>query len=388
MKQNIFVILLSLINFTVFSQNKFIENTNQFSFLLYQQIEQSDNNFVFSPFSISSAFAMTYLGSKNLTQNEISHTFGFTKDYKQLSSDYLNLIKDSKNTRIFNANSLWIDNSIVLEDNFKSFNSTYFSSSLKSVDFFNNPEETRLEINNWVEAKTNKKINDLLQPSTIDKSTRLVLVNAIYFKDSWKNKFNHKKNFESEFYIAKRKKVSTTFMTTYINTWYYETKHYKIIDIPFSDNHFSLLILLPKSIKKLRKIEKELDNALYQEYISKKQKKRVHVSIPKFKVESDYDLNQTLYKLGIKSAFNSSADFSGITKSERLFISNAIHKANIEIDEEGAEAAAATAITMSKTAALLEVVEFNANNSFIYMLRNTENNCIYFMGKINNPNEK
>lgn len=146
------------------------------------------------------------------------------------------------------------------------------------------------------------------------------------------------------------------------------------------------MIILPKSYKKLKKIEKKLNNEYYNNYIQNREKRRINLSLPKFKIESEFDLNKTLSELGIKEAFTEAADFSRITSAEKLYISKVVHKANIAVDEEGTEAAAATAVMMRKTSVLLEDVDFIANKPFIYILRNNENNCIYFMGKIVNPN--
>ena len=388
MKRIFCIVLTSLASLAVFSQNGFIENNNQFSFKAYNLLKQSNDNFVFSPYSMSSAIAMTSIGARNVTKSEIINTFGFSSNLIDLGTSYYkSQNSESKTKNLYNANSLWLDNTLKLNSYFIDFNSKYFSSAIKQTDFLKNVEESRLEINKWVETNTNNKIKDLLNSSSVDNTTRLVLVNAIYFKDSWKNKFIERNNFESEFQVSNRKKVSTTFMVQNVNTWHYSTKNYAIIDIPYSNNGYSLMIILPKSLKNLKKLEKDLGYDLYRNYLKNKEKKRVKLSIPKFNIESSYDLNKTLIKLGMKSAFGASADFTGITELERLYISKVIHKANININEEGTEAAAATAVTMRKTSTLPGQIDFHIDKPFIYILRNTNNNCIYFMGKIINPNE-
>jgi serpin B len=367
-------------------ETSIIESNNRFSFDIYQKLKKHDKNIIFSPASITSAIAMTYIGAKNNTFSEIGKTFYFNSDINTFSNDYKNLIifkeNDKSKLSLYNANSLWIQNELLINKDFLNFNKKYFLSSLHFTDFINDSDQSRLKINKWVEDNTNNKIKDLLQPNTIDHTTRLVLVNALYFKGAWLNKFREEDNTSENFQIDKKEFVKAVFMNAYINSWYYEDKYAQIIDIPYSDENISLMIILPKSYKKLKKIEKKLNYEYYNSYIQTKEKRRIFLSLPKFKVESEFNLNKTLNDLGIKDAFTSAADFTGITKAEKLYISQVVHKANITVDEEGTEASASTAVIMRKTLVLLENVDFKVNKPFIFVLRNNENNCIYFIGKI------
>lgn len=389
-----FIIALS---FLVLSQSTYaqkvvsvIESNNKFSFDIYQKLKKQNDNIIFSPASITSAVAMTYIGAKNNTFNEISNTFYFDADINTFSKDYANLIKINKISKsklsLYNANSLWIQNELSLNKNFLTINKQYFSSSLHFTDFINESELSRSKINKWVEDNTNKKIKDLIQANTIDNSTRLVLVNALYFKGAWQNKFDKEKNTTENFQVGKNEFIKATFMNRSINSWYYEDKDAQIVDIPYSDENISLMIIMPKSYKKAKKFEKKLNYEYYINYIQNKERKQIDLSLPKFSIESDYDLNKTLHEMGIKDAFSNKADFSGITDQEKLLISNVIHKANINVDEEGTEATAATAVIMAKMFFMRAEVKININKPFIYILRNNTDNCIYFMGKIKNPN--
>lgn len=389
-----FIIALS---FLVLSQSTYaqkvvsvIESNNKFSFDIYQKLKKQNDNIIFSPASITSAVAMTYIGAKNNTFNEISNTFYFDADINTFSKDYANLIKINKISKsklsLYNANSLWIQNELSLNKNFLNINKQYFSSSLHFTDFINESELSRSKINKWVEDNTNKKIKDLIQANTIDNSTRLVLVNALYFKGAWHNKFDKEKNTTENFQVGKNEFIKVAFMNRSINSWYYEDKVAQIVDIPYSDENISLMIIMPKSYKKAKKFEKKLNYEYYINYIQNKERKQIDLSLPKFSIESDYDLNKTLHEMGIKDAFSNKADFSGITDQEKLLISNVIHKANINVDEEGTEATAATAVIMAKMFFMRAEVKININKPFIYILRNNTDNCIYFMGKIKNPN--
>ena len=382
MKKSLLLLALIFgINHTAFNQ-VIIQSNNKFCFDFYKKIK-SNENFIFSPASITSAMAMTYAGAKGNTSEEISNTFYFNKNLDEFHKDFYSLsqfsINKSSDLIFHNANSLWIDKSLKINDDFLKTNKKYYAGTSYSEDFIYNPDLARKTINNWVSKKTNNKITNLLKPTHITNSTRLVLVNAMYFKGSWNKKFQEKNNTEENFQIAKREYEKKTFMNTSINSWYYEDKYAQIIDIPYTDRNYSLMIILPKKYRNLRKIEKRLSYDYYENYITNKVRKKIILSLPKFDLESYFDLNKTLQSMGINDAFKSSADFSGITETEQLYISNVLHKAKIIVQEDG------TAVVMRKTSALIESVNFKANRSFIYILRNNKNNCIYFMGKVVNP---
>ena len=388
MRKFIIYIIFPLIAINLNAQS-IIESNNQFGFEFYQEIK-SNNNFVFSPASISSAFAMTYNGAQGNTFNEMAQVFHFNKNLSEFNTDYKNLFtlnENQKDFQFYNANSLWIQEGMEIKQNFLDVNKTYYGASLNLLDFKNDSEKSRITINNWVSEKTKNKINDLLNPSTIDNATRLVLVNALYFKGAWKKQFKKEQNTKDKFQVAKRDFIEADFMNTSVNTWYYQDNYAEIIDIPYSDDDYSLMIIVPKSYRKLKKLEKKLDQEYYNNYINHKEKKQIKLSIPKFNIKSDYDLGETLVKMGLKDAFTGNADFSGITEQEKLYISQAIHKATIEINEEGTEAAAATAVVMRKMSVMLDNVELKVDRPFIYILRNNQTNCIYFIGKVVNPNK-
>lgn len=390
MKKLFFILIMSAFMSNVHSQS-IIESNNRFCFDIYQKIKQNEN-YIFSPASITSAMAMTYSGAKNNTFKEIGDVFYFNKDINEFNKDFsklteFNLIERS-NLQFSNANSIWFEESLELNKQFLEVNKQFYSGSAYQENFITEPEKARNNINSWVEDKTNNKIKNLLKPSAITNETRLVLVNALYFKGPWDKQFNEKNNTIDDFQIRPEVFNKVTFMNTTLSTWYYEDKYAQIVDIPYSDSKFSLMIIMPKSFFKLRRFENKIFNyEYYMNYNANKVRKGVKLSIPKFDIESDFDLNETLIKMGVKDAFSGSADFSGITSKEQLVISNVIHKAKIIVNEEGTEAAAATAVIMRKTSMLLDEVKFKVNKPFIYILRNNENNCIYFFGKVVSPNK-
>jgi len=392
MRTLINILLIILISVTVRAQNNttIIESNNRFAFDVYAKLKKTGDNLILSPASITSAMAMTYMGARANTLKEISSTFYFAKDKNQLGKSYNAHFYDyneskENNVKLFNANSLWIQDGLKLNQDFLSVNKNYFGSLLQQVDFIKKTEESRITINSWVEKNTNNRIKNLIKPSAIDNTTRLVLVNAIFFKAPWEKAFKKEQNTTDRFQTGKSGFISTTFMNKTMNLRYYSDKCAQIVDIPYSGGDYSLMIILPKSFKAFKKIEEVLDFGYYQNFISNKELKRVNLSMPKFSIESEFDLNKTLAELGMKEAFTESANFSGITEQERLFISTVAHKANITIDEEGTEAAAATAVMMTKTSIMIDTVDFKVDKPFFFILRNNKNNLIYFMGKISNP---
>lgn len=393
MKNLTVIILFVLSTFSLSGQSNIniIESNNRFAFDVYNQLHNSKSNLIFSPASITSAVAMTAIGASGNTFDEIRNTFYFTKDKTELGESYQNTFEtynvSSKNVQLYNANSLWLEKTLTLNQSFTNQNKKHFNSSLHQADFFNNPEKSRNKINNWVLKNTNNRIKDLLKPSVIDKSTRLVLVNALYFKGAWSESFNKSQNTKDQFQIGKKDFITTTFMNKIVGAWHYSDKCLEVIDIPYEDQKYSLMIIIPKSFKKLKKVEKLVNYDFYTYYAKNKEMKKIDLSMPKFSTESEFDLNSTLQKLGMKEAFTGNADFSGITKQEKLYISKVIHKANISVDENGTEAAAATAVTMRKTSISHYSEQIKVDKPFIFILRNNANNLIFFVGKITNPEE-
>ncbi|MFO7827560.1 MAG: serpin family protein [Bacteroidales bacterium] len=387
------LIILSGIFFLGFqtkSQNKqlLVDNNNRFAFDIYKEFKSDHSNLIFSPFSISSAMAMTYAGAENNTAKEFQNSLYFLEEKELFHQEFSNLLKnfdsDKKSSvEFYNANSLWVQKNFKLKDEFLMINKKYYSSALFSADF-NNPGQSSKEINDWVEKNTKNKINNLIQPSALGPDTRLVLVNAIYFKGGWDKPFKSEKNTEDKFTISKNEEVTTTFMNGEIKTWYYKDCLKEIIEIPYADNDYAMIIILPKNYRKLKWVERFLSVKCMERYVKKREKLSVKISIPKFKLDGEFDLKEALNELGLKDAFTGAADFSAMA-DEKLFIDKVVHKATIDVNEEGTEAAAATAVMMRKTSVLMESVSFKADHPFIYAIKNTKNGTIYFLGRVMNP---
>ncbi|MEE4196215.1 MAG: serpin family protein [Bacteroidales bacterium] len=387
------ILLMLIFQFSgaIKSQNKeiIVDNNNRFAIDLYKELKGSGENLIFSPFSISSAMAMTYAGAENNTAKEFQKTLFFLEDKQLFHQEYSHLFEGITNGKkndveFYNANSLWIQKNFNLKEEFLDINKKYYSSALFYTDFYQ-AQKAANEINGWVEKNTRNKITNLLQPSALSSDTRLVLINALYFKGEWNKPFREERNSEEKFTISRKEEVTTTFMNGQITTWYYKDCLKEIIEIPYADRDYSMMIILPKNYRKLKWVERFLSVKCMERYEDKKEKYKVNVSVPKFKMGSEFNLKEVFQALGMQDAFAGSADFSGMTEETRLYIDEVIHKAIIDVNEAGTEAAAATAVVMRKTSVLMENVTFKADRPFIYAIRNTRDGTIYFLGKVMNP---
>ena len=390
--------ILFMLSTTVCGQKSsaVVESNNRFAFKLYQELNTSvDNNLFYSPFSISTALAMTYAGARNETALQIVRTMNFPlgTTFNQDYSNLLNKISDSAGNKIVLriANGLWAQRDFRFLDSYFDMIKSKYKSEIKNVDFkdADNREKTRLEINAWVEQKTKNKITDILGKGVLDTFTRLVLVNAIYFYGDWLNKFEKRATVKEPFYGTGNSPVKATFMRQKMGFNYFEDTMLKAIEIPYKDNKASMIIFLPNERDGVGNLEKSFDYKYYSGIVESFQKEQVALSLPKFKTTVLSYLAPALAKMGMPDAFSTTqADFSGMTGLKNLYISTVIHKAFIDVTEEGTEAAAATTVIMEMTSAPASRENFKvfrADHPFIFVIRDNSTGSILFMGKIMNP---
>jgi serpin B len=369
-----------------------VKSNNSFALDLYSKLAKDPGNLFFSPYSISSALAMTYAGARGETAKQMSNTLHFSLAAEKLHpaiSDLMGTFNTGgKNYQLSVANALWGQTGYKFQPDFLNITNKYYGAGFKEVDYVNDGarEQTRQTINKWVESKTNNKIKELIKPKILTALTRLVLTNAIYFKGKWETQFDPKRTKEMPFYVTPDDQIPEFPMMRRTGDFKYtENNQAQIVELPYTGGNLSMVILLPKPNSGMAKLEGALGNI--PAWISQLSKQKIKVILPRFKLEKDFLLNGKLQELGMKDAFNeSTADFSGMTPGRKLYITKVIHKAYVEVNEEGTEAAAATAVVMgTKSAQVDKPVVFRANRPFLFLIRDLRSGTILFMGKLVDP---
>jgi len=373
-----------------------VNANNQFAFDLYSKYKDDpkykDANIFFSPYSISTALAMTYEGAKGQTANEMKSVFHFPESdilRPNSAAIYNNINKKDKPYKLMTGNALWAQYDYQFLEEYFSRVEQYYGGKVANLDFKQEPEKSRQTINSFIEQQTNNKIRELLpkNPPVIKSDTRLVLTNAIYFKGDWVLQFDKSKTREADFKVTPTQSVKAQMMTLTgekAKFNYAETENLQILEMPYKGEELSMLVLLPKEGTS-EEFEESLTLEKLNEWKNSLQERRIDVYMPKFKFETKYFMNEDLKAMGMPTAFSMAADFSGMTGSQDLFIDHVIHQAFIEVNEEGTEAAAATAVIMAEKAIMSEF--FRADHPFIFIIQEKETGNILFMGRMGDPTQ-
>ncbi|MGB9643391.1 MAG: serpin family protein, partial [Candidatus Ratteibacteria bacterium] len=283
-------------------------------------------------------------------------------------------------------NAYWVQENFNLLKTYTDIIKKYYQAEAYNVDFITKEKQSIDRINEWTEEKTAGKIRELLNYGDVDSSTRLIITNAVYFKGFWQTQFDKQLTTPDNFYVNKNRSIKVQMMQQHNKEFpYYEDENFQVVKIPYECKNLSMLILLPgKTDSEIPKIP---DYETLKIYYKSLATQKLDLYLPKFRIEVTYDLVKPLRNLGLKSAFDPlAADFSGITGNKALFISKAIQKSFVEVNEEGTEAAAATGIIMKITAARPEVKKiFKADHPFIFFIIEENTGLIVFAGKVVQP---
>jgi len=408
-------------------ESAIVEGNNKFAIDLYDKLKTREGNLFFSPYSISTALAMTYAGAQGQTESQMTKVLHFptqtspvppqdasrqsevegetttstsvksprgSGEKTQFHSAFGTIVKDL-NARgrkggyeLTAANALWGQKSYGFLKEFLELIKTNYDGQLNEVNFIEATETAGKTINAWVEKKTNNKIKELIKPGVLDAMTRLVLTNAIYFKGNWAAQFKKDQTRNAPFTLLNRDKVEVLMMNQTEQFPYMETEDFQALELPYVDNELSMIIFLPKETDGLKEFEQNFTLENVSRWLSKLGKRKVIVSIPKFKMTSQFSLASVLKSMGMTDAFDSkAADFSGMTGRKDLCISAVIHKAYVDVNEEGTEAAAATGVTMRLTSVGPDQTPvFRADHPFIFLIRDNHSESILFIGRVMNPN--
>jgi serpin B len=286
------------------------------------------------------------------------------------------------------ANSIWCQEGYTFRLEYLDILREYYSTGLKLVDFIHSSEKARAAINSWVGKETKDKIKDLIPPGGVHDMTRLVLANAIYFYAGWVHPFMEHRTHQEDFTLLDGGKVKVSMMELIERFKYHQGRGFQAVSLPYVGQGFEMLVLLPE-LENFIAFENKLDAKLIAKVIFKLKHKKVELSLPKFKFDAMFSLKNVLISLGMEDAFTNTADFTGIEDSRRLFIDNVFHKAVIDVDEKGTEAAAATAILVAASAIGFsrpeKVYRFNADHPFIFLIYDLDTESILFQGRVENP---
>jgi serpin B len=360
---------------------------------LYKQVRDEPGNLFMSPHSISTALAMTFAGANGTTATQMAQVLHFTLPPEQLHPAFnkldLELASRAASAngktipfRLTTANAIFGQTGWEFMRPFLDTLAVSYGAGLRVLDFAADPEAQRLLINDWVEAKTNARIKDLLPAGSITELTRLVLTNAIYFSAAWDEPFKASETADRPFMIASGQTISVPTLHQNHERGYGEGAGYRVAELPYDGNQLSMVVVVPDD---LAAFEASLSAEKLGEIMSSVSTHALDLTLPKFKFEAPLGLKKTLMSLGMVDAFTSDvADFSGIDGTRRLAITDVLHKGFVAIDENGTEAAAATAVIIGTTS-VPQPATLVVDRPFVFFIRDLPTGAILFIGRVVDP---
>jgi serpin B len=369
-------------------QPALVAGNTQFALDLYARLRTQDGNLFLSPYSISTALAMTYAGARGETERQMADVLHFTLEQEQLHPAFAALgssVKTAGNgsgCTVHVANSLWGQQGYGFLAEFLALNRKHYGAGFREVDFVNATERARQTINTWVAQQTQQIIKELLQKGQLDPADVLVLANAIYFKGDWVTKFDPQRTQDAPFQISATDQVVVPMMQQFGRFAFAAADELDLLELPYAGERLSMVLLLPKKVDGLPALEQSLSRENLDQWLGRLRQQSVRVSLPRFTLGSRFDLTRTLAAMGMPDAFSGAADFSGMTGRQDLFIGLVVHEAKVVVNEEGTEAAAATAVKMKRGA---PPPSFTADHPFLFLIRDKQTGTILFMGRVVNP---
>ena len=363
---------------------------NQFAFDLYARLRDSHGNLAFSPFSISTALAMTYAGARGKTDSQMAHALHFDLPQSRLHPAFRQLTRDAGVGRhggydFAMANALWGQRGFALHRQFREICEQEYGAVLEQVDFINAAEAGRSRMNSWTEERTGGRIVELVKAGMIGPLSRLVLTNAVYFKGRWAAQFNKALTRDGPFTALDGSKVTVPLMQQAEAFGFAENAEAQVVEMRYAGGEAAMMLFLPKDAGGLARLESSLSEAVLARWVKELRVQRVAVLLPRFTVTFEAALGDTLKAMGMTDAFNpGAADFSGIAPGKGLALSAVTHKALIEVGEEGTEAAAATAVAIGITSDDPMPV-FKVDRPFVFLIRHLRSGAVMFAGRVSNP---
>ena len=373
-----------------------VDGNNAFALDMYNALRSENGNLILSPYSMSLALAMTYAGARGDTEAQMAQVLHFAPQNElhpsfnaldlELEKKPINLDKDQEPMQLNIANAVWAEKTFTFLPEFLDTVAVNYGAGIGLADFKNNPNQERVTINNWVSDQTKEKIKDLLPENSVSTDTRMVLVNAVYFKADWLTKFEADSTSDVPFNLLDGTQVNAkTMHNGFSDLPYMQGDGYQAVELAYAGNTSAMDIIVPDA-GNFEAFDSSFDQGVLNETINGMQPSYVMLGLPKFEFTKDFNLSDALKGLGMTDAFDANiADFSGMTGKKDLFIGNVIHKAFVAVDEEGTEAAAATAVIMEAATARMYDVNLQIDRPFIFVIRDTVNGQILFIGRVLNP---
>jgi serpin B len=371
---------------------------NQFAFDLYGRLRQAEGNLFFSPYSIDKALAMVYAGARGETAAELARVLHFDLDPEPQARAFaaarqlLNTNKGDplpwrKGVRLRLAAALWGQKDYPFRRDYLDLLRDSFGAAPHTADFLHAPGPARTAINSWVEQQTAGKIKDLFAPEAIDTNTRLTLVSAIHFKGDWARPFEKSATGPEPFVTPSGRKLPVPMMSQTDTFGYFEDAELQVLQMPYAGGEWAMVVVLPRKSGGLADLEKALTAEKLAGWVGQFAEREVKVFLPKIKLESAFSLKETLGAMGMPRAFSGAADFRGMSDGgEGLYLSAVVHKAFVEVNEEGTEAAAATgAVVGALSLPRQGPPVFRADHPFVFAIRDVRTGTLLFLGRVVQP---
>ena len=365
-----------------------VDGMNRFAVDLFGGIA-GDGNRALSPFSISTVLSMALAGARGVTASEMANTLHQSLPEAALDAAMRDLMRDLRATadnqaELSIANALWVQRGATLRKQFVDTMHDNYGANTAEVDFRGNVDRARSDINRWTESKTAGRIRDLLPPGSVNADSLAVLTNAIHFKGRWQSPFAKDRTRPAPFHRPGGAAVQVLFMNQSSTFSYSETGTAQILEMQYGGSSLAMMVVLPKTQDGLPALEHSLSPQSSVQWRSGLRSRQVHVSLPRFRVESEFSLADTLARMGMKTVFTAAADLSGMNGRRDLYLSAVVHKAFVEVNEEGTEAAAATGAVIGLTAEIEEPT-FVANHPFLFFIHDTRTGAALFLGRVTDP---
>jgi serpin B len=376
--------------------DRLVADNTDFALDMYRELRKTSGNFFYSPHSVSIALAMTWAGARGDTEAEMASALHFSLGQERLHPAFnaLDLAlasrgrdaqnKDGEPFALRVVNALWGQQDHPFRSEFLDELALNYGAGVRLLDFVHEPEPSRIAINDWVAHQTEDRIRDLIAEGSITPDTRLVLTNAIYFNAAWATKFEPELTRPAPFQLADGTSVTVPTMSGELPAGYAAGADWQAVELPYDGGEVSMVIVVPE-VGQLEAVEGGLDASELRGIVAGLQRKLVSVSLPKFEFTSAFSLVEALQALGMREAFSSKANLSGIDGTRDLSISDVIHKAFVAVDESGTEAAAATAVVVGTTSAPGPDLTLVIDRPFLIFIRDIQTGAILFAGRVVDP---